>query len=436
MDLYTEFCRHTAELTPDTGLLVAFSGGLDSTVLLALAARLGREQGRAVRAVHIAHGLQAAAEPWPAHCARVAESLGVACETISIQVALGPRVSLEAAAREARYQALAEAMQPCEILLTGHHLDDQAETLLLALKRGAGVAGLAAMPMRKPFGPGQQWRPLLTCSRQQLEDFAREQGVSWVDDPSNADDDFDRNFLRNRILPPLLEQWPSFNRTLARSAELCAEQMELAQELAEQDLPGLLNPAGALSVNGLQTLSRARRHNVLRHWLQQHGIHCSRSQLQAVWQELALARADAEPEVRLGRRSIRRYQGFLYLPTEEATSRPLASLRAEEWLHCGVGQLRLSPVSQGADLVAGLNPEQLQIAFQIPGLRARPAGRSGSRPLKKLWQEYGIPPWQRPQIPLLMLGTELVAALGIFVCQTYRPEPDQPGWRLEWKAEN
>ncbi|GHA25800.1 tRNA lysidine(34) synthetase TilS [Oceanisphaera arctica] len=435
MDLYTEFCRHTAELTPETGLLVAFSGGLDSTVLLALAARLAREQGCAVRAVHIGHGLQAAAEDWPAHCARVAESLGVTCQTIRVQVEQGPRVSLEAAAREARYKALAEVMQPDEILLTGHHLDDQSETLLLALKRGAGVAGLAAMPVRKPFGPGQQWRPLLACSRKQLETFAREQGLSWVEDPSNADDDFDRNFLRNRILPPLLQQWPSFNRTLARSAELCAEQMELALELAEQDLPALLNQAGGLSVNGLQALSLARRHNVLRHWLQQHGMYCSRSQLQAIWQELALARVDAEPEVRLGRRSIRRYQGFLYLPTDGATPHPLTSLSSGEWLHCGVGQLRLSPVTQGADLVVGLEPTRLHIAFQVSGLRARPAGRSGSRPLKKLWQEYGIPPWQRPHIPLLMQGSELVAALGLFVCKDYTPESDQPGWKLEWEPE-
>ncbi|MFP2770663.1 tRNA lysidine(34) synthetase TilS [Oceanisphaera sp. KMM 10153] len=433
MDLYAEFCRHTATLAPKQSLLVAFSGGLDSTALLALAARLAREQGRAVRAVHIAHGLQAAAEPWPAHCARVAESLGVPCQTIRVQVELGPRVSLEAAARESRYRALAEVMMPGEILLTGHHQDDQAETLLLALKRGAGVAGLAAMPMRKPFGPGQQWRPLLTCSRRQLEAFAREEGVSWVDDPSNADDDFDRNFLRNRILPPLLAQWPSFNRTLARSAELCAEQMELAAELVEADLPDLLNSAGGVSIAGLQTLSRARRHNVLRHWLQQHGIHSSRSQLQAIWQELALARVDAEPEVRLGKRCIRRYQDFLYLPTAGSTPRPLANVRTGEWLHCGVGKLRLGPVSRGADLVAGFDLAELHIAFQVPGLRARPAGRSGSRPLKKLWQEYGIPPWQRPQIPLLMQGNQLVAAVGLFVCQAFSPEPDAPGWRLEWQ---
>lgn len=437
MDLYPVFCRNMAGLTPGSSLVVAFSGGLDSTVLLALAARLAQEQGLAIKAVHIAHGLQQAAAAWPAHCAQVAQSLGVRCETVAVQVALGPRVSLEAAAREARYQALAQAMQPGDILLTGHHLDDQAETLLLALKRGAGVAGLAAMPMHKPFGQEpcgkQQWRPLLNCSRQALEAYGRAHKLSWVEDPSNADDAFDRNFLRHCVLPGLLAQWPSFNTTLARSAELCAEQMQLAQEVAESDLPGLLNAQSGLLIGGLQALSPARRHNVLRHWLQQQGIHPSRSQLQAIWQEVALARHDALPDVRLGQRHVQRYQGTLYVPATLGSSTPLATLSAEHWQDAGVGQLRLSRVSQAADLVADLAWDQLRLAFNVSGLRAQPYGRAGSRPLKKLWQEYAIAPWQRAQMPLLLQGDTLVAVPGLFVDQAWRPQSDQAGWRLEWR---
>ena len=437
MDIYPVFCRNMRELPPDSSLVVGFSGGLDSTVLLALAARWSKEQGVSLRAIHIAHGLLAAAEDWPAHCAQVAEQLGVPCQTIAVQVKLGPRVSLEAAARDARYQALADAMQPNDILLTGHHLDDQAETLLLALKRGAGIAGLAAMPERKPFGEqkknNQQWRPLLTCSRHSLEAYAKLHQLSWVEDPSNNDDAFDRNFLRNRILPGLLAQWPSFNHTLARSAELCAEQMDLAQEVAGQDLPGLMNEQSGLMIAGLQALSPARRSNVLRHWLQLHQIHPGRSQLQAIWQEVALARADATPEVRLGASRVCRYQGALYVPPTLAESRPLADIVAEQWLNCGAGLLRLSAVSQGAHLAGDLVLAQLRIAFQVPGLRARPVGRAGSRPLKKLWQEYGVPPWQRAHIPLLMQGDTLVAALGLFVCQEFSPDPAETGWRLEWQ---
>lgn len=442
MDLYPIFCRQMCGLTPVHSLVVAFSGGLDSTVLLALAAQFAKERGINIRAVHIAHGLQDAANAWPAHCAQVAAALGVACVTQAVQVVLGPRVSLEAAAREARYQALSEAMRPNDILLTGHHLDDQAETLLLALKRGAGIKGLASMPERKSFGlelkKNQQWRPLLSCSRQSLEAYATEQSLSWIEDPSNSDNNFDRNFLRNRILPALLAQWPSFNETLARSAELCAEQLQLAQEWAECDLPALLNGVDGLSIEGLTALSVARRHNVLRHWLQQHHVHPSRAQLQVIWQEVALAQQDANPEVRLDASRICRYQGALYVPVTQGQPRALANLVAEQWLDAGVGQLRLSWVEQEADLIAELNISQLQLCFNISGLRAQPQGRAGSRPLKKLWQEYAVPTWLRAQMPLLLgqerQGEELIAVPGLFVSQAFTAQPNQAGWRLEWQA--
>ncbi|MGO4999108.1 tRNA lysidine(34) synthetase TilS [Oceanisphaera sp. W20_SRM_FM3] len=449
MDLYPIFCRQLRDLTPTHSLVVAFSGGLDSTVLLALAARFAKERGINVRAVHIAHGLQDAAKGWPAHCAQVAKDLGVSCETVAVQVALGPRVSLEAAARKARYLALSAAMSPNDILLTGHHLDDQAETLLLALKRGAGIQGLAAMPERKFFGPQphhQQWRPLLSCSRQSLEIYAKAQGLSWIEDPSNSDDKFDRNFLRNRIFPQLLAQWPSFNETAARSAELCAEQLQLGLELAEQDLPNLKNNSGGLEIAGLQALSVARRHNVLRHWLQLQHLHPSRAQLQAIWQEVALARTDATPEVRLGESRICRYQGALYVPKHTGLPIALLQLKTDLWQDAGVGQLRLSWVEQEADLIAELDISQLQLSFNISGLRAQPQGRAGSRPLKKLWQEYAVPTWLRAQMPLLLLkekeligqepqGQALIAIPGLFVSQAFTAQPNQAGWRLEWKTQ-
>lgn len=442
MSLYSTFCRHMQGLTAQHSLLVAFSGGLDSTVLLAMAAQFAKEQGVSIKALHIAHGLQAAAAPWPQHCKTVAASFGVECATQAVQVTLGPRVSVEAAAREARYQAFTDAMTEHDILLTGHHLDDQAETLLLALKRGAGISGLAAMPERKAFGPyasNQQWRPLLSCSRQELEDYAHDLGLSWIEDPSNSDDAFDRNFLRNQILPRLLNQWPSFNDTVARSAQLCGEQLQLALELAELDLPLLQNAQAGISVAGLSALSQARRHNVLRHWLQLQGVHPSRAQLQAIWQEVALARADANPEVRLRGARVCRYQGVLYVPDAVAQPQALTELVAEQWLDTGVGQLRLSWVEQGADLTGSLDISQLRLNFNILGLRAQPQGRAGSRPLKKLWQEYAIAPWLRSQMPLLMLGEEpknaepLVAIPGLFISQAYVPKPHQAGWRLEWQ---
>ncbi|MBO1519773.1 tRNA lysidine(34) synthetase TilS [Oceanisphaera pacifica] len=433
MDLYSVFSRQMSGLTPKHALVVGFSGGLDSTVLLALAARLAKEQGVSLRAIYIAHGLQAAADDWPAHCAQVANALGVSCQTITVQVQLGPRVSLEAAARSARYQAFSERLAANEILLTGHHLDDQAETLLLALKRGAGVAGLAAMPVKKNIGHAQQWRPLLSCSRSQLEAYAHEQGLDWVEDPSNSDNAFDRNFLRNRIMPILTQKWPSVTTTLARSAELCAEQADLAEEIAEQDLAQLLNNQGGLLVAGLQLLSTARRQNALRYWLHRQGLYPSRRQLQAIWQELALARADASPQVRIGQQTVQRYQGALYVPITAAEPIELPRLVAEQWLDAGVGQLKISWVPEHADLAADVEIDSLQLVFNRSGLRAQPTGRAGSRPLKKLWQEYAIAPWQRASMGLVMQGDSLVAVAGLFTCQAYQAKPNQAGWKIEWQ---
>lgn len=436
MSLYRTFCEQMAGLTAKQSLIVAFSGGLDSTVLLALAARFANEQGVAIRAIHIKHGLQAAGDAWPAHCAKVAAELGVSCETLPVEVTLGPRISLEAAAREARYQAFSQAMNEQDILLTGHHLDDQAETVLLALKRGTGIAGLASMPVKRYFGLGQQWRPLLSSSRQSLETFAKQAGLSWVEDPSNSESEFDRNFLRNRIFPLLLQQWPAFSKTTARSAELCAEQLALANELAAIDLPLLINQQAGLSVAGLQALSSARRNNALRAWLQQHQVYPSRAQLATLWQEVALARLDATPCMVLGEQPIRRYQAHLYLASSPKTAQPLTQLKSEHWLDAGVGWLRLRWVEQEATLLGELDPTQLQLVFNQPGLRAQPVGRAGSRALKKLWQEYAVPPWRRPHTPVLLAKEQVVAVPGVFVDQAYSAQLAKPGWRLDWQVKD
>ncbi|NHI01385.1 tRNA lysidine(34) synthetase TilS [Oceanimonas sp. MB9] len=435
MSLYSHFHQRLHDLYPQGPLYVAFSGGLDSTVLLALAARFATEQQRDIVALHVHHGLQTVAKAWPQHCVQVANELGVDCRILSVKVETGPRVSVEAAARDARYAALVAELPPGAALLTGHHLDDQAETLLLALKRGAGIKGLAAMPESKPLGWGVQLRPLLERARAELECFATEQGLRWVEDPSNADNRFDRNFLRNDILPRLQTQWPAFARTASRSAALCAEQLELAQALAEQDLPALQNAGGGLSIACLQSLSPARRNNALRHWLGERGLHLSRSQLEVAWRELALAREDAEPLLAIGGNELRRYLGHLYVLALQGEPVALAALQPEQWHDLGVGRLRLRQVPDGANICGALALNELHIAFAVPGLRARPAGRSGSRPLKKLWQEYGVPPWQRTRIPLLMQGDQLVAAVGMFICADYAAEADQPGWQLEWIAE-
>jgi len=214
---------------------IAFSGGLDSTVLLHLLATLAKtDTFPPLSAIHVHHGLQAAADAWPAHCRAVCDALGVPLQVIRVQVR--PGASLERAAREARYQAFAEVTGAGELLITGQHRDDQAETLLFRLLRGAGVRGLAAMPVQRPLAGGYLVRPLLDVSRADLEAYAREHQLTWVEDPSNADPRFSRNYLRHHVFPRLIERWPQAVSTMARSAEHLSEAQGLLDELAQMDL--------------------------------------------------------------------------------------------------------------------------------------------------------------------------------------------------------
>lgn len=214
---------------------IAFSGGLDSTVLLHLLADYARSHAAPpLRAVHVHHGLQAAADAWPAHCKAVCANLGIALEVIHVQVS--PGASLEQAARDARYAAFQQTLGPGDILFTGQHCDDQAETLLLRLLRGAGLRGLAAMPWQRPLGQGSLVRPLLGCARQQLQAYAQARGLAWIDDPSNADTRFARNFLRREVMPQLQQRWPQVGQNFARAAEHLGEALGLLDELAQGDL--------------------------------------------------------------------------------------------------------------------------------------------------------------------------------------------------------
>lgn len=221
---------------------IAFSGGLDSTVLLHLLANLANTDTLPpLGAVHVHHGLQTAADAWPAHCQSICDNLGVPLRVMRVQVQ--PGASLERAARDARYQAFIEVTGAGQVLLTGQHRDDQAETLLFRLLRGAGVRGLSAMPAQRPLAAGYLVRPLLEVSRAELEAYAEEYQLEWIEDPSNADSRFSRNYLRHRVLPTLTERWPQAVSSLARTAEHLSEAQGLLGELAVMDLQAADQPS-------------------------------------------------------------------------------------------------------------------------------------------------------------------------------------------------
>ncbi|MEB6605246.1 tRNA lysidine(34) synthetase TilS [Aeromonas sanarellii] len=432
--IYSRFCQTLPAPEGSRGLLVAFSGGLDSTVLLVLAARFAREQGLALRALHVHHGLSSHADDWVAHCEGVCRQLAVPLVVERVHLARGNGDSLEAQAREARYQRLAAHLGEGEWLLTAHHQDDQLETLLLALKRGAGLRGLAGMVPDQPFAGGRLLRPLLEISRAELADAAATLPYGWVEDESNEDPSYDRNFLRQQLIPQLKARWPAMAQTAARSMALCAEQEALIGELAEADWQRT-GEGEALRIAPLHGLSEVRRNNLLRHWIRRQGGEMpSRAQLDLLWQEVALAREDANPRLNLQGRECRRFQGRLYLvapglaPREEVLPIGVGEVLT---LPDGLGQFRLWS-SGGEGLRAPREDEPLSIRFQVaPGVMLKPVGRVGSRRLKKLLQEHGVPSWQRGRIPILHYGEQAALVAGLFVCDGFLAPEGGMAW--EWR---
>ena len=415
-------------------ILVAFSGGLDSTVLLhQLVCWQRQNPGVTLRAIHIHHGISPHADSWVAHCQRVCDEWQVPLAVTRVTLT-GQGAGLEAEAREARYRAFREALRPGEVLLTAQHLDDQSETLLLALKRGSGPAGLSAMPRRAAFAGTQLIRPLLNESRAALLGWAQQHGLCWIEDESNQDDAYDRNFLRLRVTPLLQQRWPHFAQAAARSAALCAEQESLLDELLANDLAGCVTAQGTLLLAPLMMMSGVRRAALLRRWLA--GVNApmpSRDGLERIWQEVALAREDASPCFRLGEYEVRRYQSQLWwvksVDGQSETVIPWSCRETPLTLPAGLGSVQLISAGELRMPQAG---EAISIRFKAPGV-LHIVGRNGGRKLKKIWQEQGIPPWRRDTTPLLFYGETLIAAAGVFVTRE-GAAVDEEGMSLIWHA--
>jgi tRNA(Ile)-lysidine synthase len=403
-------------------LWIAYSGGLDSHVLLHAAAGLREGLRLDLRAVHIHHGLQPDADAWAAHCAAVCSALDVPLEVCRVAARPAAGESPEAAARAARYAAFRAMLQPGEVLATAQHRDDQAETLLLALLRGAGVHGLAAMPAAAPLGAGRLLRPLLDLPRAALLDYARTRGLHWIEDPSNADTTFDRNRLRHRVIPSLRERWPALDRTLSRSTAHCAEAAGLMDELADELLAGLGIAAEVgkslprvLSVAGLRRLSPPRQRLVLRRWLLRRGFPPpDADRVRRITTEVLEAGGDRQPLVAWPGCEVRRHRDALHalppLPEPPAPGTCLLPAPKVSSLSLPPPLGTLSWVLDGAVMTA-----QVSVCFGVGSLRCTRPGRPAADP-KTLFQEAGVPAWLRPQVPLLCLDGALAGVGGVRLC--------------------
>jgi len=417
--------------------LVAFSGGIDSSVLLHALAKNAGEHGKPVIAIHVNHGLHDGAPDWAAHCKDVASELGVqfVCKDVEVDVKSG--LGLEAAARQARYDAFREIVVEGDWLVSAHHEDDQAETLLLNLMRGSGLAGLAGIGTARQFGPGMLVRPLLGIRGDALKAYAEEHGLRYIDDPSNLDTRFDRNFLRQEIIPALEERWPGVAQRLGRSAELAGEASDLLNDLAILDLELLSTGPlpDRLDIDALESFSEARQRNILRFAARRCGLPAPpATRLRQITRELIPAREDAQPLVTWPGAEIRRYRDKLYLlgetPPEECFAATVLTPDGN-WLDLGkgAGQIRLEAgVDGGIDEVAVAGG--LALRFRQGGEEFCPAGRQRTHKLKKLLQEDGVVPWMRQRIPLLYSGDDLVAVGDLWVAEN---ACKSKGYGVHWR---
>ena len=397
---------------PKPSVAVAFSGGIDSTVLAHLLVKQRRRLG-SLRLIHVDHGLQSASGEWSRQCAHRARAWRVPFVALKANIARRAGESPESAARDARYRLLLEALESGEVLVTAQHRDDQVETLLLQLFRGAGVTGLSGMPAFAALGPAPIARPLLDVSRSEIESVARTARLSWIEDPSNADTRFSRNFLRQRLMPLIRDHWPGAEKAIARSAAHMASAAALLNERAAQDLAALADGAG-LSVSGLRALPMGRRRNSLRAFIARHGVEMPEaSRLKEMSGPLLAARADTQPEVTWAGARIIRQGGRLELRKSRVTA---GEFVAKSWrwqtdrrLILEEGALELVDDPSGPVDLTRL-PAIVEVRGRRGGERMRLAANARTRTLKSLLQDSKIPVEERAQIPLMFANEQLIAA--------------------------
>ena len=412
---------------------IALSGGLDSTVLLGALAAESSFGRAALRAIHVDHALHPDSALWSAHCRTLAERWGVPCEVVRVDARPAPGESPEAAARAARYAALAARLARGEVLLTAHHGDDQLETVLLQLLRGGGLRAVAGMRAVAPFAAGWLARPLLGHTRAELHGWALARGLDWLEDPSNADPRHDRNYLRLAVLPALRARWPAATRTVGRVAAQSAEALDHEAQRVGADLAGVAE-GETLALGRLALLPPYRQRLVLRAWLRSLGLEPpGAATLESLRHDMLVAGAGRIPETRWPGAVVRRYRDRLYAaaPTtgdawlagawEPGTAFELGALGRLE-LHAGTG----AGISRGR--LAG----PLEVVPRPAGAHFLPAGGAHRRELRKWLQERGVLPWRRDRLPCIRAAGEIVAIGDLGCGGSLAAAPGEPSWRVVW----
>jgi tRNA(Ile)-lysidine synthase len=417
-----------AHVVADGRVCVALSGGIDSMVLLDAATRVAAVWPLRVSALHVHHGLSPNADRWSAFCEAQCAARGISIAVDRVKLHRHGGQSLEAVARTARYKSLAAA--DADAILLAHHADDQAETILLQLMRGAGPHGLAGMSVRRDGRPA--WvRPLLQLSRAQLRSYAVARDLQWIDDESNADHRYRRNFLRGVVSPSLVATFPGYPSTLVRAAAHQAEAAMLLDELAALDAVQAVNAQG-LDRAYLGAISAARARNLLRWYLRRAGLRApSTAQLANMLTQLGGASTDAQTRIAHDGMEIGCHRGrvVLHLPSPATFAQ---SWSGEARIGLPGGVVTFERVIGDGMAAAPFRQRGATLRSRVGGERIRLASNRPHQTVKKLLHDRGVPQWERYAIPLLWCGDELAAIPGIGVAISFQAAPDEAGWRMTW----
>lgn len=423
--------------SPAAGLCAAFSGGRDSSVLLHALAHLPKARELGLRALHVDHGLHVESADWAAHCARFCGSLDVPLISLRVTVDSACGEGVEAAARRARYAAFAESLRDGEWLALAHHRDDQVETVLLKLLRGAGPDGLGGMRARRPFGGGALWRPLLETPREELDRYATSHGIEFLEDPANRDPHFARNLVRHELVPLLKRHWPHAGTAILHSARLCRAAADHLAREADAALALLQREHRSLDADGWCGLPEALRAPVLDRWLRDQDLPVpADTQRRELERQVSTAAEDAVPCVAWPGAEVRIWDGRLH------ASPPLPALPAawrSPWngeplaLPEGCGMLLARAADGAAPVGHALFEPPLEVRLRRGGERIKPDGGPHTRELRDLFQQARIPPWVRERCPMIFAGGELVAVADWWTSERGRAVFDARGARPRWQ---
>lgn len=419
---------------------IAYSGGMDSSVLLHLVHENISSIEQSLEVVYVNHGLHEKSNEWAEFCRRQCKDYGVTFTQLDIKEALPKGCSIEAWAREQRYSLLAEIMNDNDLLLTAHHQDDQVETFFIQALRGGGPRGLASMPLYKKTMKGIHVRPLLEFRHSELATYAKEHELSWHDDPSNAETRYDRNYLRHKVLSIVEQRWPAYRETISRLVSHQQDYKVLLDEIGREDLSRVLSAdTFNLQVDQLRKLSVERQKNILFTWIQERQLEPPGSKhIKKIISDLITADNDNAPCVNWKDVELRRYRNGLY--ASKRLVMPIENNKYE-WNILETLIIEDEVLMASSESGTGVSKDKVKnkkviVQYRQGGEKLKPHNKTHSKTVKQLFQERGVLPWLRDRFPLIYVDEELAVIPGLCIDKKYAADKDEPSWKIEWSGYN